>query len=605
MLGLAVQGHGLGFLLPALLQGFDGVDAQLRCGAQRLGFLDQGVAALGAFFLSGLQSASSSMDGRFPLGLQLGIRLLAQVSRIAPALRELVDLARLGTPVIAFGMGQSPGLDLFNELQALRFLCGSFLLELIQPGLHGLVGLGAGSVEFFPERVVGQAALVGLLPGLAQLTQGLLHFSTPHGRLLVGSQQGLCLAQQLLTQLIGTPALPAFELTGCGQGLVDSGIQCRIKMASVRLEHIAQGRCCTCTGFAMAFGHFLLKCFKLLEYGLCRLLTQGLAFSGIHLGLGTAGRRNRLGRCFTTQSPDFVRPHRHAGQRRIGLGQSRVGLLQRCVETLPHRLQLVARGLQLGSKFQVYAGPCAVLHQLPGLHSPGLHIGLQGFTAGARFLQWLGGKHLHPLGQQHSRFPLDHHLVLQILDPAHHIGQATLESGQRFTGQGCTGLGRIALPGQSVSNVEPMASEQLLGLGSPLLDQGILLAGTLELIQTLLEHLGGPFVTGSHLAVNLLQGFERRFGGQPVTQAVRPVARSGCSKCPTGQLVQGRNIGRRMAGSHCVTPCRPGQNGQPIANQSPIVPRNAHLLGDRGGAGASAPRRGPIFLTPGYIRSIL
>ena len=123
-------------MLPALLQGLDGIDAQLRCRAECLGLVDQGVATLGALFLRGFQTRGSGMDGGFPLRLQLGVSLFAQVARIAPALGKLVDVPRLRPPLGALGMGQGPGLDLFNQLQTLRFLRGGFLLELVQPGLQ-------------------------------------------------------------------------------------------------------------------------------------------------------------------------------------------------------------------------------------------------------------------------------------------------------------------------------------------------------------------------------------------------------------------------------------------------------------------------------------
>jgi hypothetical protein len=55
LFGLAVQGNGLRFGLPTLLQGLDGIHAQGRS-SQLFGFTDQRVTAFDAGFLGGLQA---------------------------------------------------------------------------------------------------------------------------------------------------------------------------------------------------------------------------------------------------------------------------------------------------------------------------------------------------------------------------------------------------------------------------------------------------------------------------------------------------------------------------------------------------------------------
>ena len=83
---------------------------------------------------------------------------------------------------------------------------------MLQPGQHGFVGLIASGIKTLPQRVVGQAALVNLLPAVAQMAQLVLHFSATHGGGFVGIEQGFGLRDQVGAHLIGQPALPAFGI---------------------------------------------------------------------------------------------------------------------------------------------------------------------------------------------------------------------------------------------------------------------------------------------------------------------------------------------------------------------------------------------------------
>ena len=191
--------------------------------------------------------------------------------------------------------------------------------------------------------MVGQPALVGLFPGFAQLTQGLLHLAPAQGGRLVRAQQRLRPAQQFLAQLVGAPALPAFQLARSSQGLMDPCIQGRIEMAAMALEHITQGAGRAGTGFAMAFGHFLLQGLEFVLDQPGGLLAKSLTLGGIDPWLGRFGDcRHRLGGRLPPQRADFFGPDRHRRQGRVGLSRRCIGLLEGGVKSAPDGLQLAA-----------------------------------------------------------------------------------------------------------------------------------------------------------------------------------------------------------------------------------------------------------------------
>ena len=181
LLELALQRHGLRFGLPALLQDLDRVDAQARRCAQDFGFGNQGVAAFDAGFLRRFQRRCRLVNDFFPLRLQFGKRLFAQVACIAPAVAKLVQRAQLQLPVGVVDMGLAPGAQLLHHGQALTTVLDGFVFQLVQPLLHHLVGFVASRVKTLPQGMVGHAALVGELPLVAQLAQGFLHLAPTHG----------------------------------------------------------------------------------------------------------------------------------------------------------------------------------------------------------------------------------------------------------------------------------------------------------------------------------------------------------------------------------------------------------------------------------------
>ena len=74
-------------------------------------------------------------------------------------------------------------------------------------------------------------------------------------------KQGLCLLHQLKPQLVGSPLLPSFQLTGCSQCCLGLVLQFFIQQASVLFQDRSQVVCCTGTCFAMSFCHFGFKYF--------------------------------------------------------------------------------------------------------------------------------------------------------------------------------------------------------------------------------------------------------------------------------------------------------------------------------------------------------
>ena len=210
LFGLAVQRHRLCFHLPALLQGFDSVHSQSRRSAHFACFIDQGLATVHAGFLRRFEAGCCRFENAFPLALHFTKGFLAEVTRIAPTVGELVQGAELGTPVFALGILCGPGLDLVHQRHTLGTLIGRVFFHLLEPSQHGFVGLVASRIKALPQGMVGQATLVNLLPAVAQLAQLVLHFSATHSGGFVGVQQGFGLVDQVGAHLIRQPTLPAF-----------------------------------------------------------------------------------------------------------------------------------------------------------------------------------------------------------------------------------------------------------------------------------------------------------------------------------------------------------------------------------------------------------
>jgi hypothetical protein len=99
----------------------------------------------------------------------------------------------------------------------------------------------------------------------------------------------------------------------------------------------------------------------------------------------------------------------------------------------------------------------------------------------------LGREHFDALGQEHRRFTLHHHLVLQVFHTFDHFGQANFQAGQGFARERRTGFGRIALPGHGIANVQAGCLQQVLGFLGPIAGQCVLTQHPLELIELFLD----------------------------------------------------------------------------------------------------------------------
>ena len=190
--------------------------------------------------------------------------------------------------------------------------------------------------------MVGQAALVNLLPAVAQLAQLVLHFSATHGGDFVGIEQGFGLSDQVGAHLIGQPALPAFGIAACRQSFVQALVQTGVQLLAMGLEQVAQSHDSFSRRCTFAFGQLLFQHLQSLGHSQHGLLTQGLALGGVDFGFdrffglicfGRFGRfcgSNDLWREFASQAADLVGPHGHWGQSGCGVGlgqrsQSRCG----------------------------------------------------------------------------------------------------------------------------------------------------------------------------------------------------------------------------------------------------------------------------------------
>ena len=260
LLKAALQRHGVGLGLPALLQGLHGVNAQLGHCAQHIGLVNHGVALFHAEFLQRLQRRCGSADGRQPQRLHLGKGFFTHVPGLAPAVAKLVQDAVEALPVIVqrCGVGRAPGFHLFNQGQSPGLVFGRLGLHLFKPGLHHLVGLVAGFIKTLPQAMVGHAALVGLLPLLAQVTQVFLHLAPAQLMPSFALEQAFGFGNQFFAQLVGAPALPAFQFAGSDQRRVGLVLKLVVNHPTKFLERVAQGIGGTSAGFAMAFRNFKL-----------------------------------------------------------------------------------------------------------------------------------------------------------------------------------------------------------------------------------------------------------------------------------------------------------------------------------------------------------
>ena len=257
LLQSSLNRHALRLVLPVLLQAFDCINAQLRFGTQRFCFFNHRVASGGAARAGRCQGGIGFGHGCCPERLDFSKGFLTQRAGFAPLGHKAIECADVELPVAVAGglhafMPGSHGID-----QHLAFCFDGFALGLdcLQPGFNGFVGFVAGIVKTLPQRMVRNAALVGGFPLLAQVAQGVLLFAPAQGFGL----QGFGFGEQFFTNLVGTPALPAFELTSGGQCGMGSGFESAVNVAHMLLEGLAQFSGNAGGRFAMAFSDFMLQ----------------------------------------------------------------------------------------------------------------------------------------------------------------------------------------------------------------------------------------------------------------------------------------------------------------------------------------------------------
>ena len=220
LLLLALDRHALRLVLPALLQRLDGIDVQRGLGAQGLRFFNHGSAMRQALIAGGGQRRVSSVHRGFPLRLDFCKGFFVQVTGLAPFVDKAVQAADLHLPVGVALVGFGPGQHFIDQGAALRLGGFGLLFNGFQPDFNHLVSFVAGVVKALPQCVVGRAALVAGFPQVAHGAQGFLLLAPAHG---FGRQQ-LGFDHQFFANLVGTPALPAFEFAGGRQRGVGGGL---------------------------------------------------------------------------------------------------------------------------------------------------------------------------------------------------------------------------------------------------------------------------------------------------------------------------------------------------------------------------------------------
>ena len=128
-----------------------------------------------------------------------------------------------------------------------------------------------------------------------------------------------------------------------------------------------------------------------------------------------------------------------------------------------------------------------------------------------------------------------------------------LETGQRFARQRRAGLGRIALPGQRVGDVELGLRQQGLGLLRPFGRDGLLALGALDFVELLAQQSRGALVAAAQFLEHVLHLLGRRVAGEPVADALGPLARGRRREGAAGQRVEGLEVvGLGGGRGHCA-----------------------------------------------------
>src|SRR5690606_1597566 len=95
---------------------------------------------------------------------------------------------------------------------------------------------GTRLVEALPQGMVGLTTLVGRFPLIAQTAQRFLHLPATQTLALWRLQKTFGLGHQFFAQLIGPPALPAFEFAGLRQRRMSPGFQFGTDQTAMGLE---------------------------------------------------------------------------------------------------------------------------------------------------------------------------------------------------------------------------------------------------------------------------------------------------------------------------------------------------------------------------------
>ncbi|MCY1164621.1 hypothetical protein D9M73_45030 [compost metagenome] len=553
LLLLALDRHALRFMLPALLQRLDGINAQLRLGAQHLGLFNHGLAACQAFAARGGQRCIGDLHRGFPLRLDFCKGLFAQVTGFAPFLNKTIEAADVLLPVGIALVGFTPGQHFINQHLALGLGGFGLFLDGFQPGFDNLVRFVAGVVKTFPQGMVGRAALVAGFPLLAHVAQGVLLLAPAHGF----GHQCFGLDDQLFADLVGTPALPAFEFAGSRQRCMSCGFELAVDVAYVFLQCLTQVSGDFGRGLAVAFGHFMFEFLDGFLHDGGGLFAQVLEHRRVNPGLGWAcalpGRRRSSGQA--TCHAQLVGPHGHSRQRRSCIVGGLDGRCNRALEGVPHRQQLAARGVQQRRELGIDAGPVGVLRDLVGLALPVRHVGAQGFQRSFCVAPGLDREHFDALGDQHGGFALHLGAVLQVFNRLDALGQLHLEAGQRFFGKRRAGFGGITLPGQGIGQVEFGRSQQCLRFFGPFGSHGFLALAALDLVELFLQRLGSALVAVGQVLVDIGHLLGARLRGQPGADARGAFARGRSRKRATREAVQRMGVMRFGGAGFCNGRC--------------------------------------------------
>ena len=166
------------------------------------------------------------------------------------------------------------------------------------------------------------------------------------------------------------------------------------------------------------------------------------------------------------------------------------------------------------------------------------HVTAQAFLRSFCIAPGFGRQHLNALRQQHSRFTLHLHAVLQVFNGFHTLCQLLLERRQGFTRQRCPSLGGITLPGHGLGHVQGGRRQQGVGFGGPLHGDDFLVLGAADVIHALTHQACHALVANAQFLEHFLQLFVRGLRCEPVTNTGSAVARRSGRERTSSQCIQ-------------------------------------------------------------------